>query len=271
MGIVNLSPDSFSGDATPATRHALDRARQHLANGADCIDVGAESARAGIAPIPPAQELARLYPFLEAWPELVASFPPPSCPHQLWPPLLSVNTWRPEVAVGALPLGVDLLNDMGALPDPRNARLCADHDAALLIMHSVGQPKVSHTHVHHPDIMASLDEFFTAKIKLALGAGLPLDHIVIDPGIDFAKQAAENLTLLRHLDQLHAHQRPILLPISRKTVIGQVLEIPDPAARDPATVALLSLGLSLGAALFRVHNVPAMSQALRVLHALHAG
>jgi len=186
----------------------------------------------------------------------------------LWPPLLSINTWRSEVIEAVLPLGGDLLNDISGLPHPKNAELCAQHGAALLIMHSVGEPKVAHTHVSYPDIMDTVESFFLEKIQLAKCAGLMSDQIVLDPGIDFAKQMEDNLTLYRELARLLVFERPILLPISRKTVIGQVLDQPDPLERDPGTVACVAAGMKRGAQIFRVHHVRATALAVKMLWAL---
>ena len=179
--------------------------------------------------------------------------------------LLSINTWRSEVVERVLPLGGDILNDISALPTPRNAELCAQFGAALLIMHSVGQPKVPHTHIAYPDVMAELDRFFEEKIGLALAAGLSRDQIILDPGIDFAKQRPDNLRIYRDLERLHHFERPILLPVSRKTVIGDVLGLRDPRDRDAGTLACIAAGMNRGAHIFRVHNVAAAAQAVKVL------
>lgn len=264
MGIVNINDDSFSGDGTLDPALALAQAREHLRHGADIIDIGAESARTNREAITVEEEVRRLRSFLKRWPALrdeglIAD------QQQLTPALLSVNTWRPEVVEQVLGPDVDLLNDMSALPDDRNARLCAQHGTALLIMHSVGEPKVSHTHQQWDDLMASMTDFFTEKIETALAAGLTREHLVLDPGLDFAKQKNDNLLVLRELEQLLAFQCPILLPISRKTVIGEVLDLPDPRERDPGTVALLTHGVMSGAHLFRVHHVQACWEALRSL------
>ena len=269
MGIVNINDDSFCGDGSLDVTAALAQAETMLRDGADIIDIGAESARTNRGPISEAEEIARLLPFIEAWPALMATFPaPPWDTEQLWPPLLAINTWRTAVVKAVLPRGGDLLNDLGALPDDANALLCAKHDAALLIMHSVGQPKVPHTHVSYPDILATLRDFFDEKIVLAERAGLCREQIIIDPGIDFAKQKDDNLAILRHLDTLHRWQRPILLPVSRKTVIGEVIGLPKPNDRDAGTVACIAAGLRGGAHIFRVHHVRAAAQAVKVLAAL---
>lgn len=265
MGIVNLNDDSFSGDGTLDVTAALAQAERMLRDGADIIDVGAESARTNRGPITVDQEVARLTPFLERWPNVVARV---EGARQSHPPLLSLNTWRSEVVSRILPLGGDILNDISALPTHRNAELCAQHGAALLIMHSVGQPKVPHTHVAYPDIMAELDRFFDARIEMALATGLTREHLLLDPGIDFAKQRADNLRIYRDLERLHRFERPILLPVSRKTVIGEVLGLPDPCDRDAGTLACIAAGMRRGAHIFRVHHVRAAVQTVKVLWAV---
>ncbi len=272
MGIVNINDDSFCGDGTLDPAAALAQAGAALRDGADIIDIGAESARTNRGPISEDEEFRRLRPFIEQWPEVIAHWQDACAAdaEQLWPPLLSINTWRPRVIEAALPLGGDLINDIGALPDPANARLCAQHGAALVIMHSIGQPKVPHTHVGYADVMASLGGFFEQKIQLALDAGLRAGQIVLDPGIDFAKQRDDNLTIYRRLAELHRWQRPILLPVSRKTVIGEVLGLANPNDRDAGTIACIAAGMSSGAHIFRVHHVRAAAQAVKMLHRLQA-
>ena len=136
----------------------------------------------------------------------------------------------------------------------------------LVIMHSVGLPKQRHTEVQYPNILGNLETFFDQRITLAVAAGVARESIVLDPGIDFAKQKSDNLRIYRQLKHLTRFERPILLPVSRKTVIGEVLGIPDPADRDPGTIACVIAGALRGASIFRVHNVHAVVQALRVIH-----
>ncbi len=253
MGIVNLSVDSFSGDGLADVDAALEKARSLIADGAEIIDVGAESARTNRAPISEEEEAAQLVRFIERWDG---------------GGLLSINTWRPAVARAALAAGGDILNDHGALPTDENARICAATGAALLIMHSIGVPKVAHTHVGYDDVIARLDAFFAEKIALAERAGVPRDALILDPGIDFAKQRADNLRIYRELEHFARFDRPILLPVSRKTVIGDVLGLPSPADRDAGTVACIVQGMLRGAAIFRVHNVRAAAQAVRMIAAV---
>jgi dihydropteroate synthase len=256
MGIVNLSADSFSGDGLADVDAAVVKARGLIVDGADIIDIGAESARTNRAAISEDEEAAHLVRFIERWKADIRG------------PLLSINTWRPAVARAALAAGGDILNDIGALPTDENARICAATGAALLIMHSVGAPKIAHTHVGYDDVIGRLDAFFAEKIAFAESAGVPRDALILDPGIDFAKQRADNLRIYRELDRFAHFARPILLPVSRKTVIGDVLGLPSPADRDAGTVACIVQGMLRGAAIFRVHNVRAAAQAVRMIAAV---
>jgi dihydropteroate synthase len=268
MGIVNVNDDSFSGDGTLDTATAIGLARRQACDGADVIDVGAESARTNRAAVAVDEEIRRFHRFLEAWHEVWEDAQPRDAA-QVWPPVLSANTWRPEVVEAVLQSGkVELVNDMSALPDDRNARLCATHGAALLIMHSVGEPKIPHLHQQWPDVMGAVLEFFDAKLAMAAAAGLTGDAVMIDPGIDFAKQCDDNLTIYRELDRLRRYGRPVLVPVSRKTVIGEVLGIADPRGRDAGTIACIASSVMRGGHVFRVHDVDAAWQAVKVLHGL---
>ena len=269
MGIVNVNDDSFSGDGTLDVDEALAQAAAQVAAGADIVDVGAESARTNRAAIPVEEECARLRAVLVRWGEVTASAGPRD-DEQVWPPGLSVNTWRSGVVAAALGMGAELINDMGGLPDGSNARLVAEQGAALLVMHTAGPPKVERVDQQWDDVMGELERFFGDKLVLAQSGGLLPDQLVIDPGIDFAKQREDNLLLMRELDRLQQFARPVLLPISRKTVIGEVLEIEDPVARDAGTIGLVAAGMAGGAQIFRVHNVDAVWQAVKVLTAVEA-
>jgi dihydropteroate synthase len=164
--------------------------------------------------------------------------------------------------------GIELINDMSGLPDSLNARLCADAGASLLIMHSVGEPKIPHLHQQWPDVMEALERFFEEKISLANNAGLCEEAVILDPGIDFAKQRNDNLTIFRELGRLQRFGRPVLVPVSRKTVIGQVLDLPQPVTRDAGTMACITACMTRGAHIFRAHNVAAAWEVVKVLHAV---
>ncbi|MBX3740423.1 MAG: dihydropteroate synthase [Akkermansiaceae bacterium] len=268
MGIVNINDDSFSGDGTLDFPKAAEIAIEQIRAGADIIDIGAESARTNRAAIPVEEEVRRFRSFLRHWPDILAAAAPRDS-DQISPPILSANTWRPEVIGAILPIGhIELVNDMSGLPDDRNARLCAAAGASLLIMHSVGEPKIPHLTQQWPDIAAELDRFFTEKLHLAQSAGLHPDSIILDPGIDFAKQRDDNLTIYRELAGLRKSGRPVLVPVSRKTVIGEVLDLPKPTDRDAGTVACITASMLRGAEIFRVHNVPAAWQTVKTLAAL---
>ena len=268
MGIVNVNDDSFSGDGTLDFKAAAEMARAQVRAGADVIDVGAESARTNRLAVPVEEEVRRFSGFLERWDEVWKGMEPRD-EAQVWPPVMSANTWRPEVADGVLRTGkVELLNDMGGLPDDRNARFCADHGAALLIMHSVGEPKIPHVHQQWDDVMGAMARFFEEKFGLAVAAGLSPEALVLDPGIDFAKQRDDNLTVYRELGRLQRFGRPLLVPVSRKTVIGDVLGLPDPRDRDAGTIACIAASMARGTQIFRVHDVEAAWQAVKVLDGL---
>lgn len=268
MGIVNVNDDSFSGDGTLDFEKAVALARSQVAAGADVIDVGAESARTNRAAVTIEEELRRFRGFIERWEDVWTEVEARD-EIQVWPPVLSANTWRPEVVEGVLRMGkVEIVNDMGALPDDRNAKSCALHGAALLIMHSVGEPKVPHLSQRWADVMGEMERFFEEKIELTRAAGLEDDAVILDPGIDFAKQREDNLTVFRELGRLQEFGRPVLVPVSRKTVIGEVLGLTNPSDRDAGTIACISAAMNRGAQIFRVHHVEAAWQAVKALAAI---
>jgi dihydropteroate synthase len=192
----------------------------------------------------------------------------PRTDSQVFPPILSLNTWRPNVVQGALDAGFDILNDMSTLPDETNAIHCSSIGAALLIMHSKGEPKIAHKHITYPDVMSELLTFFSEKTQMAIRSGVKRECLILDPGIDFAKQAPDNLRIYRELEKLTALGFPILLPVSRKSVIGRVLGIERPQERDAGTIACIVAGCLRGASIFRVHNVPAAWFAIRTAEVL---
>lgn len=264
MGIVNINDDSFCGDGTLDPREALDRARRMVADGADIIDAGAESARTNRAAIVPEEETARMLPFVRGFLAERDGWKPRDAV-QLWPPALSVNTWRPAVVRPLLEAGAEICNDMGGLPTDENARIAADCGAALLIMHLVGEPKQEQTSVQWSDVVDQQLDFFRSKMELATATGLPADSIILDPGLDFAKQRADNLRLVNETGRLAGLGRPVLMPVSRKTFLGEVLGLPEPRERDAATWACISAGIRRGASIFRVHAVREAASAVRVV------
>ena len=258
MGIININDDSFSGDGTLDQYKAMQMALEKVDQGADIIDVGAESARTNRGPITINEEIDRLIPFIDAF----HSF---NWNEDRKKPLLSINTWRPEVTKKIVPLGIDILNDIGALNQSDNAEICAKHGSALLIMHSIGLPKEPHLGQKYENIIDEINIFFEKKIQFAESVGLKREQIILDPGIDFAKDCKDNLKILKDLNIFQKHGRPILVPVSRKTVIGEVLGIDDPNERDAGTVACSVSSILRGASILRVHNVIAASQTVRMI------
>ena len=258
MGIININDDSFSGDGTLDQYKAMQMALEKVDQGADIIDVGAESARTNRGPITINEEIDRLIPFIDAF----HSF---NWNEERKKPLLSINTWRPEVTKKIVPLGIDILNDIGALNQSDNAEICAKHGSALLIMHSIGLPKEPHLGQKYENIIDEINIFFEKKIQFAESVGLKREQIILDPGIDFAKDCKDNLKILKDLNIFQKHGRPILVPVSRKTVIGEVLGIDDPNERDAGTVACSVSSILRGASILRVHNVIAASQTVRMI------
>jgi len=258
MGIININDDSFSGDGTLDQYKAMQMALEKVDEGADIIDVGAESARTNRGPITINEEIDRLIPFIDAF----HSF---NWNEERKKPLLSINTWRPEVTKKIVPLGIDILNDIGALNQSDNAEICAKHGSALLIMHSIGLPKEPHLGQKYENIIDEINIFFEKKIQFAESLGLKREQIILDPGIDFAKDCKDNLKILKDLNIFQKHGRPILVPVSRKTVIGEVLGIDDPNERDAGTVACSVSSILRGASILRVHNVIAASQTVRMI------
>ena len=269
MGILNINDDSFSGDGKVDHHWAALRAQEMISQGADIIDVGAESARTNREAIAIEEETERFAGFCQRWPDIIAQSTPRDA-QQVWPPILSANTWRSEVVASVLDQGAELINDMGGLPSDKNAQLCAQTGAALLVMHSVGMPKHDHSHIRWPNIVDSVEAFFEEKIALCEAAGLGREQLILDPGFGFAKQSADDLTILKRLKSLSHFQRPLLLPVGRKGFIGEALGIDEPSERDAATLACVTAAHLRGGAIYRVHEVKGCFEALKVLEPFKA-
>lgn len=256
MGIINITEDSFSGDGILTTgENLLEKVNRLRSDGMDIADIGGETARTNRGPISEQEEIDRVCPAIE---QLAALFP--DLP-------ISINAWRPNVVEAALQAGAHIVNDIGGLPDDTNACLASRYAASLVIMHTRGEPKVPHTHVSYPDVIADLLAWLEQKVSTAMTAGLVREQILLDPGLDFAKQRDDNLGVMRELSKLKRFSCPILLAPSRKTVIGDILGLP-PAERDAGTAALCVLGIHGGADVLRVHNVLAMRDVARMTDAI---
>jgi len=256
MGVVNASPDSFSDDGSaPTFDRRLRLARELLGAGADIIDVGGESARTGLAPVQAGEEIERVVPLIERVAgELDV--------------LVSVDTYKPPVAAAAIDAGASIVNDVSGLRDAALARICAQTGAALVLMHTRAAPK---QRLQDPDLYDDvLDEalaFLRARIELALAAGMAFEQLILDPGPDFSKTPAQTIALLAHVERLHELNRPLLMAISRKDFIG-ALTARAPRERCAGTLAALAHGLDRGAQIFRVHDVAAAADFIRVRAAL---
>jgi len=249
MGIVNTSPESFSDGGRWATLDAqVERALELVAEGAHLIDVGGDSGVTGIAPVAADEEARRVVPLVE---RLAAEGV-----------LVSVDTWKPEVARASLAAGAVLINDVSALRDPALADACAEAGAALVVMHTRAEPKVK-AFPDYDDVVADVVGFVRERARLALEHGVERERIVVDPGPDFAKTPAETVAVLRSLDRLGEVGRPILLAVSRKDFVGALTDRP-PRERLAGTLAAVGVGVDLGAAIVRVHDVAATVDYLTV-------
>ena len=252
MGIINVTPDSFSGDGLgDDVTAAAEQAVRFQEEGADLIDVGAESTRPGHQPVSEAEELARLLPALEAIAARV-SIP------------ISIDTWKSGVARAALDHGVSIINDVwGLKADPLIAEVAAEHGAGLVVMHNQSGHEYDDL---LPDIAASLSQ----SVDIALSAGVPCENLVIDPGFGFGKTADHNLELLRNLHQLQALGLPLLVGTSRKSTIGRILSLP-PEQRVEGTAATVAIAIAGGADIVRVHDVRDMVRVCRMTDAVVRG
>jgi dihydropteroate synthase len=256
MGIVNATPDSFSDggrflDPAAAIAHALRLAEQ----GADVVDVGGESTRPGSPPVGEAEELRRVVPVVEGL--RARGFPLP----------ISVDTTKPAVARAALAAGADLVNDVSCLADPALARAAAEAGAPLVLMHTRGTPADMASRAVYADVVAEVAAELEAAMARAEAAGLPRARIVLDPGIGFAKTAAQSAELLARLPELRALGRPLLVGPSRKSFIGAITGAPV-GERLPGTLAAVTAAVLAGAEWIRVHDVADARQAARVAAAI---
>lgn len=253
MGVVNASPESFSdGGELVGVDAQVAQAERLVEAGAAIIDVGGESGVTNRAALDAGEEIDRVLPLVR---RLVAKGI-----------VVSVDTWKVPVARAVLDAGAQILNDVSGLRDPGLASACAETGAALVIMHTRAEPKKKEFPAYD-DVVADVVGFLGEKLALAAELGVPADRIVLDPGPDFAKTPAQTITVLRHLDQVVALGRPVLLAISRKDFIGALTER-RPRARDAGTLAAVGAGLDAGGAIVRVHDVAAVQDYLTVRAAL---
>ncbi|MFN7955286.1 MAG: dihydropteroate synthase [bacterium] len=262
MGILNVTPDSFyDGGRALDPDAALDRARALVAGGADLVDVGGESTRPGAIPVSAAEELARVAPVIERVArELDVA--------------ISVDTSKPEVAARALDLGAHLVNDVTALADPVMARLVATSGAGVVLMHMRGDPRTMQRAPRYRDVVAEIAEYLSARAAQARAAGIGADRIAIDPGIGFGKTFEHNWEIVRRLGELARVGYPLLVGLSRKTFLGEIVGGADPAGRAPPTFAAAVAAVLNGADVLRLHDPaearPYLAVADRVRHGARA-
>ena len=265
MGILNLTPDSFSGDGLFGdVDKAVARAQEFVSQGADIIDVGGESTRPGSEPLPAGEELKRVLPTIE---RLVEKIDVP----------ISIDTYKAEVAEEALSAGARMVNDVwGLRMDPSMAALVAKWQVPVVVMHNRSRPKDAvqterlggrYLGVEYKDLMADIIRELRESIRLALEAGVNRTQIIVDPGIGFGKTVEQNLELLSNLAELKVLGHPILVGPSRKSFIGYTLDLP-PEERLEGTAAVVALAIARGADIVRVHDVKEMTQVARMTDAV---
>jgi dihydropteroate synthase len=256
MGIVNVTPDSFSdGGVNYRAEDAVAAARRMAGEGAAIVDVGGESTRPGAQPVPLDEELRRVVPVLEALEGTVA---------------VSIDTVKAEVARRAVELGAVLVNDVTALSgDPELAGVVADSGAYLCLMHMLGEPRTMQVDPRYEDVVAEVAAFLEHRLRVAVDAGIAEERICLDPGFGFGKTVEHNFELLRRLDEIAALGRPVLVGISRKRALGRILGDPE-ATTGPlsASLAAAVAAYERGATILRVHDVRETIEALTVATAV---
>jgi dihydropteroate synthase len=279
MGVVNVTPDSFSDgglflEPAAAAAHARALARE----GADILDIGGESTRPGAEPVSAAEELRRVMPVIEEFASATAADDP-----GVGPPQISIDTSKAAVAEAALAAGAGFVNDVSALrADPEMAGVVAASGCECCLMHMLGEPRTMQADPRYDDdVVSEVLAFLEGRMAWATREGVAEDRIVLDPGIGFGKTSAHNLALLERLDELVALGRPVLVGTSRKSFLGRILAAADDAGEPPGgrpmerrlagTIATNVLAFERGASIFRVHDVGPVADALAVAAATLGG
>ncbi len=269
MGIINATPDSFSGDGLLATDGdwvlaAVAQGVRFVEEGADILDVGGESTRPGAAPISAEEEMARVIPVIRAL-------------RQATDVPISIDTYKAAVAEAALDAGADMVNDVwGLRMDPEMAPLVARRGVPVILMHNRSRPKNAvqeerlggrYVGIEYENLIEDVKRELMDSVALARAAGIPDEHIILDPGIGFGKTVEQNLELIDRLDEIAALGYPILLGPSRKSFIGYTLDLP-PDQRVEGTAAAVAIGIDRGADIVRVHDVLYMARVARMTDAI---
>jgi dihydropteroate synthase len=254
MGVVNVTPDSFSdGGSFEDPEAAIEHALMLVDDGADILDIGGESTRPGAAPVPTSVELERVLPVLEG---VRAA----GCATEI-----SIDTSKAHVAAAALAAGATLVNDVTALRgDHEMAAVVAGSGARCCLMHMLGEPRTMQRDPRYDEVVSDVKFFLHARMEFAIEHGIAEDRILLDPGIGFGKTVAHNLELLRRLDEIVELGRPVVIGTSRKSFLGKLTDGRDSGERLAGTIATNVIAYERGASVFRVHDVAAVADALRV-------
>jgi dihydropteroate synthase len=256
MGIVNVTPDSFSdGGQYDTTARAIAHGLRLLEDGADILDIGGESTRPGALYVPVDEELRRVIPVIEGLRAKTDA-------------RISVDTRKAEVMRGAAKAGADILNDVSALThDPDALAAAADTGLPVILMHAQGDPKTMNDDPHYSDLVLDVYDFLAERIAACESAGIPRAKLVVDAGIGFGKHLHHNVAMMAHLSILHGLGVPVLLGASRKKMIAQLCDVPDPKDRVPGSLSTVLVAANQGVQIMRVHDVAATKQALDVWRA----
>ncbi len=254
MGVVNVTPDSFSDGGRHGTiEAAIAHARRLLAEGADLLDIGGESTRPGAAPVAPDEEIARVAPVVAALRDCAVP--------------LSVDTRHPRTMRAVLELGADMINDVGAMRAPGAIDAVRESGCAVCVMHMQGEPATMQQAPAYVEVVSEVEEFLRERVDALVAAGVSRERVVVDPGIGFGKSLRHNLLLIDALDELAAGGQPVLVGVSRKSMIGE-LTGRSADQRLPGSLAAMLAAIARGAAIVRVHDVAQSRDALRVWQAI---
>lgn len=254
MGIVNVTPDSFSdGGKFNTTEKAIAHAIQLVEEGADILDIGGESTRPGATPVPLDEELKRVIPVIEGLRDVGVP--------------LSIDTYKPQVMQAAITAGADIVNDVCALREPQALEIVATSQAGVCLMHMQGRPQTMQADPQYDDVVSEVRDFLKDRLDAAVQAGIDRSRIVLDPGFGFGKRTAHNLTLLNHLNDIQILGLPLLIGLSRKSVLGQVVGS-SVDERIHASIAASVVSVMKGANIVRVHDVKPTIDALKIVQAV---
>lgn len=257
MGIVNLSAESFYGDGKKDIHAAVEAACLMQEQGADIIDVGAESTRPGSKPIPAKEEIKQIQKFLKLF---VKKTKLP----------VSVDTYKPEVARTALELGASIINDIFALSYGKSemAKVAAEYGAGVVLMHMRGTPLTMQKNIKYNDVVLDIFEFLSERINFALKSGIKKESVIIDPGIGFAKTAEQNLMIIKNLSDFKSLGYPVLMGMSNKSFLAKITGAEELKERLPATITAGAIAVLNGADILRVHNVKETAESLKLIQAI---